>query len=103
MNKSELVAAIAEKTQTTKTAAEEALKATIEVISEQLACGEQITLIGFGNFKVTRREARKGRNPQTGKEIDIPAKNVIKFSPGKALEEAANAPKATKKKAGKKC
>ena len=104
MNKSELVAAIAERTETTKAAAEEALRATIEVISEQLAGGEQITLIGFGTFKVAKREARKGRNPQTGKEIDIPEKNVVKFSPGKALDESVNvAPKPKKKASCKKC
>ena len=97
MNKAELVAAISEKTGTTKAAAEEALKATIEVISEQLSCGDTITLIGFGTFKVTKREARTGRNPQTGASIAIPEKNVVKFSPGKSLEESINASKPKKK------
>ena len=106
MNKSELVAAIAERTGTTKVAAEEALKATIEVISEQLASGDTITLIGFGTFKVAKREARTGRNPQTGESLDIPEKNVVKFSPGKALEEGVNCAKSScksTKKTGKKC
>ena len=102
MNKAELVAAIAEKTDMTKAAAEEALKATIEVISDQLACGDAITLIGFGTFKVARREARTGRNPQTGASIDIPEKNVVKFSPGKSLEESVNSAKMAKKKGCKK-
>ena len=103
MNKSELVAAIAERTETTKAAAELALKTTLEVISEELASGGEITLIGFGTFKVTKREAREGRNPQTGEKMKIAAKNAVKFKPGKSLDEGVNNAKPKKKAACKKC
>ena len=96
MNKSDLIAAIAEKTGSTKIAAEESLKATLETLSEQLQQGETITLIGFGTFSVVDREARIGRNPQTGEEIKIAAKKVVKFKPGKAMEELVNTGKSKK-------
>ena len=102
MNKSELIAAIAEKADITKVNAENALKATLDAISEQLQNGESIALIGFGNFSVTTRKARTGRNPRTNEEIQIPAKNAIKFKAGKALDELVNTPK-PKKKAGGGC
>jgi DNA-binding protein HU-beta len=102
MNKSELVAAIAERTGSTKVAAEESLKATIDVISDQLHRGDTITLIGFVTFSVTNRKARTGRNPQTGAAIKIAAKKVVKFKPGKAIGELVDTGKKKKPAAGKK-
>lgn len=88
MNKSELVAAIAEKSGLAKTDAEKALNACTESIKEALSKGESIQLIGFGTYSIGERSARTGRNPQTGKEIQIAAKKVVKFKVGKALDEA---------------
>nr|WP_319401293.1 HU family DNA-binding protein [uncultured Carboxylicivirga sp.] len=90
MNKSELVSAIAEASGLTKADSEKALNATTEAIKNTLAKGESIQLIGFGTFSISERSARTGRNPQTGKEIQIAAKKVAKFKPGKALDEAVN-------------
>ena len=73
MNKTELVAAIAEKTELSKKDAEKALKAFTDVVAEELAKGEKIQLVGFGTFKVTDRKAREGRNPRTGETMTIPA------------------------------
>ncbi len=99
MNKTELVAAIAEKTELSKKDSEKALKALIEVVSEELKKGEKIQLIGFGTFEVAERAARTGKNPQTGKAIKIPASKAPKFKAGKALKEAVNKPaKSSKKK-----
>ena len=72
----------------TKAKSEAALDATIEAITECLKAGDAITLTGFGSFKVAKRAARKGRNPRTGKEIDIAPCAVVKFTPGKSLKEA---------------
>jgi DNA-binding protein HU-beta len=72
----------------TKAAAGKALDAVVEVIKDALAAGETVTLTGFGSFKVSERAARTGRNPQTGKEINIPASKAVKFTVGKALKEA---------------
>ena len=88
MNKQELVAAIAAGSGLTKVDSEKALSATIEAITGALAKGESIQLIGFGTFSISDRAARTGRNPQTGKEIQIAAKKVVKFKTGKALDEA---------------
>lgn len=88
MNKSELISAVAEKTELSKKDATSAVDAVFEVITETLSKGEKVQLIGFGNFEVRARAARKGRNPQTGEEIDIPASYVPAFKPGKALKEA---------------
>jgi nucleoid DNA-binding protein len=88
MNKSELVSAIAEKSGLSKADAEKALNACTESIKEALAQGDSIQLIGFGTYSVGERTARTGRNPQTGQEIQIAAKKVIKFKAGKALDEA---------------
>ncbi len=88
MNKQELVAAIAAGSGLTKVDSEKALSTTIEAITGALAKGESIQLIGFGTFSITDRAARTGRNPQTGKEIQIAAKKVVKFKTGKALDEA---------------
>jgi len=90
MNKQELVSAIAEKAGITKVDAEKAVNAFVEVSKETLAKKESIQLIGFGTFSVSERSARTGRNPQTGKEIQIAAKNVAKFKAGKALDESVN-------------
>jgi DNA-binding protein HU-beta len=67
-----------------------AVEAVFETITGELKNGGDVRLIGFGNFTVSRREASKGRNPQTGKEVDIPARNVPKFSAGKGLKDACN-------------
>ncbi len=90
MNKSELVSAIAEASGLTKADSEKALNATTEAIKSALAKGESIQLIGFGTFSISERSARTGRNPQTGKEIQIAAKKVAKFKAGKALDESVN-------------
>ena len=100
MNKSELIAAIAEKANINKTDAEKTLKATLESITETLQKGENIALIGFGTFSVTDRSARTGRNPQTGEELEIKAKKVAKFKPGKAIDELLNPQKPEPKKKG---
>ncbi len=91
MNKTELVAAIAEKTELSKKDSEKALKAFIDTVTEELKAGGKVQLIGFGTFDVTKREARKGRNPQTKKTITIKACKAPKFKVGKALKDAVNA------------
>lgn len=91
MNKAELVAAIAEKTELSKKDAEGALKAFIDTVTEELVKGEKVQLVGFGTFEVTDRAARKGRNPQTSEEILIPASKAPKFKAGKALKDIVNA------------
>ncbi len=90
MNKSELVSAIAAKTELSKKDAEKALKAFIDVITDELTEGGKIQLVGFGTFEVSERAARTGRNPQTGKEMPIPASKAPKFKAGKALKDAVN-------------
>jgi DNA-binding protein HU-beta len=85
MNKAELVTAMAEGSGLTKAAAEKALNALIEAVTESMKKGERVGLVGFGSFSVASRSARTGRNPQTGKEITIPAKKVVKFKPGADL------------------
>ena len=91
MNKAELVAAMAEKTELSKKDAEAVLKAFTDVVAEELKKGEKIQLVGFGTFEVSERAARTGRNPQTGKEMTIPASKAPKFKPGKALKDMINA------------
>ncbi len=88
MNKTELVNEVAERSGLTKKDATSAVNAVFESISDTLAKGESIQLIGFGNFEVRERAARKGRNPQTGEEIDIAASKTPAFKPGKQLKEA---------------
>ncbi|GAE30331.1 HU family DNA-binding protein [Halalkalibacter hemicellulosilyticus] len=88
MNKTELVQAVAERSQISKKDANTAVNAVFEVISETLSSGETVQLIGFGNFEVRERAARKGRNPQTGEEIDIAATKTPAFKAGKQLKEA---------------
>ena len=88
MNKSELIAVIAEKAELTKKDAEKALNAFVDGVTEGLAKGEKIVLVGFGSFETKKRAARKGKNPQTGAIIDIPASTVPSFKVGKALKDA---------------
>ncbi|CAM3717726.1 HU family DNA-binding protein [Alkalicoccus chagannorensis] len=88
MNKTELINAVAEKTDLSKKDATGAVDAVFDIITESLQKEEKVQLIGFGNFEVRERAARKGRNPQTGEEIEIPASNVPAFKPGKALKDA---------------
>ncbi|SER42152.1 MULTISPECIES: HU family DNA-binding protein [Pseudomonas] len=90
MNKSELIQAISEKADLNKAMAEKALNSLVEVISDELAKGETVALVGFGTFQVSERAARKGRNPQTGQEIDIAASKNPTFKPGKGLKDAVN-------------
>ena len=90
MNKTELVAAMAEQTQLSKKDAEAALKAFIDVVSEEMKKGEKVQLVGFGTFEVAERAARTGRNPQTKETIEIPASKAPKFKAGKALKDQIN-------------
>ena len=90
MNKAELVAAIAAKTELSKKDSEKALKAFIDVVSEELKKGEKVQLVGFGTFEVAKRAAREGRNPQTGKAMKIAASKAPKFKAGKALKDEVN-------------
>ena len=88
MNKAELVSAMADKANLSKKDAETALKAFTDVVAEELKKGEKIQLVGFGTFEVAERT---GRNPQTGKEMTIPASKAPKFKAGKALKDMINA------------
>ncbi len=90
MNKSDLVAAIAAKTGDTKKGAEDSLNAFVSVVTEALAKGDKVQLVGFGSFEVRKRAARKGRNPQTKEEIKIPASKAPVFKAGKALKDVVN-------------
>ena len=90
MNKSELIAAMADKTGETKKNAEASLNALIDVITEALVEGDKVQLVGFGSFEVRKRAARKGRNPQTKEEIKIPASKAPVFKAGKALKDLVN-------------
>ena len=90
MNKAELIDAMASGSGLTKADSRRALDSFIEATEGALKKGERVALDGFGSFAVNRREARKGRNPQTGKEINIPAKNVIKFKAGSDLSRKVN-------------
>ena len=91
MNKTELVAAMAEQTNLSKKDAEAALKAFVDVVSEELKKGEKVQLVGFGTFEVSERAAREGRNPQTGETMEIKASKTPKFKAGKALKDMVNA------------
>ncbi|MBE5908207.1 MAG: HU family DNA-binding protein [Lachnospiraceae bacterium] len=90
MNKSELVAAIASKADISKKDAEAAVKAFTETVTKELKKGGKVQLVGFGTFEVSKRAARTGRNPQTGKEMKIAASKAPKFKAGKALKDAVN-------------
>lgn len=90
MNKSELVSAISAKSELSKKDAEKALKAFIDVVTEELTAGGKIQLVGFGTFEVSERAARTGRNPRTNENMEIPASKAPKFKAGKALKDAVN-------------
>ena len=91
MNKTDLIDAMASKTGLTKKNAEAALNAFVETVSEQLAKGDKISLVGFGTFEVAERAEREGRNPQTGETMKIAASKAPKFKAGKALKDSVNA------------
>ena len=90
MNKGELIDAIASHSKLTKADAGRALEATLETFEKQLKKGDRIALVGFGSFSISKRAARMGRNPQTGKEIKIAAKKVVKFKAGSDLAKKVN-------------
>lgn len=91
MTKVDLIAAVAEKAELSKKDAEKAVNATIDAISEGLKTEGKVQLVGFGTFEVSERAARTGRNPQSGKEMKIPASKAPKFKAGKALKDMVNA------------
>ena len=90
MNKSDLIAAMAAKTGSTKKDAEATLNAFVDVVTEAVVKGDNVQLVGFGSFEVRKRAARKGRNPQTKEEIKIPASKAPVFKAGKALKDLVN-------------
>ena len=90
MNKSELVAAIADGADITKAEADKTLKGIVDALTDCLAGGDKVTLVGFGTFSVAQRAARTGKNPQTGAAIDIPASTAPKFKPGNTLKQLIN-------------
>ena len=90
MNKTEFIAAVAEKAEISKKDSEKALKAFVDVVAKQLKAGEKVQLVGFGTFEVSERAAREGRNPQTGETMTIAACKAPKFKAGKALKDAIN-------------
>ena len=90
MNRTELIAAMAEKTELSKKDAEQALKAFTDVVAEELKKGEKIQLVGFGTFEVSERAAREGRNPRSGETMTIAASKSPKFKAGKALKDLVN-------------
>ena len=91
MNKTELIAAVAEKAELSRKDAEKAVKAFTDVVSEELVNGGKIQLVGFGTFEVSERAAREGRNPKTGEPMPIAASKTPKFKAGKALKDMVNA------------
>ena len=90
MTKAELVELVAEKAGLTKADATRALEAVFETVTEALAKGEKVPVAGFGTFAVSKREAREGRNPQTGEKVKIAARNAVTFKAGTALKDAVN-------------
>ena len=91
MNKTELIAAMAEQAGISKKDAEKALKAFTDVVADELKKGETVQLVGFGTFEVSERPAREGRNPQSGEVMNIAASKAPKFKAGKALKDTVNA------------
>ena len=91
MNKTELIASVAQKTELTKKDAEKAVKAVFDTIAEELATGGKVQVIGFGTFEIRERAAREGRNPQSGEVITIAASKSPAFKAGKGLKEQVNA------------
>lgn len=98
MNKSELIDAIAAKTELSKVASGKALDAVVEAIVQAVAKGDGVSLVGFGSFKASPRAAREGKNPKTGEKIKIPATTVPKFSAGATFKAAVATAKSKKKK-----
>lgn len=92
MNKTDLIDAVATRSNTTKAQTATMLNGLLDVIQKSLADGDNVQLVGFGTFSITERASREGRNPATGKTMTIPAKKVVKFKPGKTLSEAADKP-----------
>lgn len=90
MNKTELIAAVAEQAELSKKDAEKALKAFTDVVAAELVKGEKIQLVGFGTFEVSERAAREGRNPKSGEKMTIAASRTPKFKAGKALKDMVN-------------
>ena len=102
MNKSELVNVVAAKAEITKKSADKAISALFDAIKADVAAGNRVQVTGFGSFEARKRAARKGKNPQTGAEIKIPAATVPAFRAGKAFKEATNGKKAPAKTGTKK-
>ncbi len=90
MNKQDLIEFMSAETNLSKADTENALNAFLKAVTNKLKAGEEVALVNFGSFKSSKRAARKGRNPQTGAEINIPAAMVAKFKPGKGLKDAIN-------------
>ena len=90
MNKTEFIAAVAEKAEISKKDSEKALKAFVDVVAEQLKAGDKVQLVGFGTFEVSERAAREGRNPQTGEKIKIAASKSVSFKAGTELKTKLN-------------
>ncbi len=90
MHKAELVAKVAESAGITKAQAQESLNAITDTITDALSTGDTVSLIGFGTFSIRQRSERKGKNPQTGAEITIPASKSVGFKPGKSLKDSVN-------------
>ena len=90
MNKNELVSAVADEAKLSKADAQSAVEAVFSVIGKELKSGGDVRLVGFGSFSVSKREASTGRNPQTGAAVQIPARNVPKFTAGKGLKDTVN-------------
>ena len=93
MNKQELIESIADKSHTTRSDSKKMLEAFIETVTETLARGDRVQLVGFGSFKTNERKARSGRNPRTGESVTIPAKRVPSFTAGNTLKEAVQSDK----------
>ncbi len=90
MNKNELIASVADKCSMTKTQANDALEAVLDTVTGALSGGQEVRILGFGNFSVSNRKATTARNPRTGETIQVPASKAPKFKAGKALKEAVN-------------
>jgi len=90
MNKGDLISKVAETTGISKDQAQKAVSTVFDSIQETLKSGDKAAFIGFGTFSISPRAARKGKNPQTGKVIDIPARNVVKFKAGASLKDSVN-------------
>lgn len=90
MKKSEMISALAEQTGVSKADAERVFNATFDLIKSELSDGNNVAVAGFGTFKVSKRSARTGRNPQTGETLNIPARNAVSFKAGTALKDSVN-------------